>query len=51
MRRQRIVGAAAVATTLGMLPFRLWGHDFLLLVPQHLSGCGKFMNMPGKNPA
>jgi hypothetical protein len=33
-RRQSVVGATAVATTLGYFPFWLWGHDFLLLVPQ-----------------
>jgi hypothetical protein len=48
-RRQSIMGTTTVATTLGYFPFRLWGHDFLLLVPQPLFGYGSSINMPGSN--
>jgi hypothetical protein len=46
-----MMGAAAVTATFGYFTFRLWGHVFLLRMPQHLFGCGNFMNMPGKCPA
>jgi hypothetical protein len=49
-RGQGVVGPATVAASLRVLAFWLWGHDFLLLIPQ-LFRCGKSMKMPGMSPA